>query len=429
MSGITRFRPGRPVARTALMATASAIALVGAIVGVVVGGSAPGTARNPIPFGVVTPSGSVYVPLTPNRVLDSRINLGITGKIHNQVAASFQVTGLHPLDLTTNVPAEAVGVTGNLTVTQQSMLGYLSLTPEPDNNPTTSTLNFPTGENRANAVTGSLGTGGKLSVTYVAKPGATTHVVFDVTGYFVPGAGDVGPAGPTGDPGPSGQPGADGQPGPSGQPGADGQPGPSGQPGADGQPGPSGQPGADGQPGPSGQPGADGQPGPSGQPGADQPGPSGQPGEPGPSGQPGEPGPSGQPGEPGPSGQPGEPGPSGQPGEPGPTGAPGPTGGPGATGAPGPTGDPGPGDVVDGYLRITGTPSASGNADVTVTATCTSGRAVGGGFRVTSHTGDGPAILASYASSDTVWTVTAGPTFKSVAFQVAAFVICVAATP
>ena len=267
MSGITRFRPSRPVARTALMATASAIALVGAIVGVVVGGSAPGTARNPIPFGVVTPSGSVYVPLTPNRVLDSRINLGITGKIHNQVAASFQVTGLHPLDLTTNVPAEAVGVTGNLTVTQQSMLGYLSLTPEPDNNPTTSTLNFPTGENRANAVTGSLGTGGKLSVTYVAKPGATTHVVFDVTGYFVPGAGDVGPAGPTGAPGPSGQPGADGQPGPSGQPGADGQPGPSGQPGADGQPGPSGQPGADGQPGPSGQPGADGQPGPSGQPG------------------------------------------------------------------------------------------------------------------------------------------------------------------
>ena len=41
-------------------------------------------------------------------------------------------------------------------------------------------------------------------------------------------------------------------------------------------------------------------------------------------------------------------------------GQPGPTGAPGATGAPGPTGVPGPGDVVDGYLRITGTPSASG---------------------------------------------------------------------
>ena len=131
MSGIKRIRLGLP-ARAALMATASAIALVGAIVGVVVGGSAPGTARNPITFGVVTPTGSVYVPLTPNRVLDTRSNLGITGKIHNQVAATFQVTGLHPLDVTTNVPTDAVGVTGNLTVTQQSALGYLSLTPEPD---------------------------------------------------------------------------------------------------------------------------------------------------------------------------------------------------------------------------------------------------------------------------------------------------------
>src|SRR6478736_5396610 len=89
MSGINRIRLGLP-ARTALMATASAIALVGAIVGVVIGGSAPGTVRNPITFGVVTPTGSVYVPLTPNRVLDTRSNLGITGKIHNQVAASFQ---------------------------------------------------------------------------------------------------------------------------------------------------------------------------------------------------------------------------------------------------------------------------------------------------------------------------------------------------
>ena len=109
MSGITRIRPGRPVARTALMATASAIALVGAIVGVVVGGSAPGTARNPITFGVVTPSGSVYVPLTPNRVLDTRINLGITGKIHNQVAAILPGDRSPSPRLTTNVPAEAVG--------------------------------------------------------------------------------------------------------------------------------------------------------------------------------------------------------------------------------------------------------------------------------------------------------------------------------
>ncbi len=85
--------------------------------------------------------------------------------------------------------------------------------------------------------------------------------------------------------------------------------------------------------------------------------------------------------------------------------------------------------MVDGYLRITGTPSISGTGQITVTATCTSGRAVGGGWRFVSHTGDGPAILESYASNDTTWSVTAGPTFKSLAFSVEAFVVCVAATP
>jgi len=68
---------------------------------------------------------------------------------------------------------------------------------------------------------------------------------------------------------------------------------------------------------------------------------------------------------------------------------------------------------------------------VSVTATCTGGRfAVGGGFQVVSHgTGDGPAILASYPSSNTVWTVTAGPVFKSTTWSVQAYVICVNATP
>jgi hypothetical protein len=34
-------------------------------------------------------------------------------------------------------------------------------------------------------VTIPLGTGGTLGITYMAKAGATTNVVFDVTGYFL----------------------------------------------------------------------------------------------------------------------------------------------------------------------------------------------------------------------------------------------------
>jgi hypothetical protein len=86
------------------------------------------------------------------------------------------------------VPAGAIAVTGNLTVTEQTSPGFVALTPDPINNPTTSTLNFPLGDNRANGVTVDLSATGTLSATYSgeAGPSATTALIFDVTGYFVP---------------------------------------------------------------------------------------------------------------------------------------------------------------------------------------------------------------------------------------------------
>jgi hypothetical protein len=82
-------------------------------------------------------------------------------------------------------------VTGNLTVTGQSLGGYLYFGPAGMNNPTSSTLNFPVGDDRANAVTVALGDGspsplGSLSVTYVGSGPGTSQAIFDVTGYFVP---------------------------------------------------------------------------------------------------------------------------------------------------------------------------------------------------------------------------------------------------
>jgi hypothetical protein len=130
-------------------------------------------------------SGAMYVPLTPNRLVDTRIKLGIAAKIKSHVAATFAVTGRVPADPTQNVPAGAVAITGTPTVTGQSALGWLSLSNLPDNNPTTSSLNFPKGDNRATGVTVPLSSAGKLSVTYGAVAGATTQVVFDVSGYFV----------------------------------------------------------------------------------------------------------------------------------------------------------------------------------------------------------------------------------------------------
>jgi hypothetical protein len=125
-------------------------------------------------------SGATYVPLNPTRLLDTRSNTGLTGPSSSHVARPFAVTG-------GVVPANAVAVTGNLTVTQQTSAGFLFIGPNSMNNPTSSTLNFPVGDDRANAVTVALGAGGTLSVTYAASTlGPTAQVLFDVTGYFMP---------------------------------------------------------------------------------------------------------------------------------------------------------------------------------------------------------------------------------------------------
>jgi hypothetical protein len=147
-----------------------------------------GTGPASDPSAPVTPrGGATYVPLTPTRILDSRYGTGgLSGPFHSHVARTFQVTGAG------GVPIGATAVTGNLTVTQQAY-GYLFIGPIAMNDPTSSNLNFPANDNRANAVTVALGSGGgggtlgSLSITYVGMSSTdTAHAIFDVTGYFVP---------------------------------------------------------------------------------------------------------------------------------------------------------------------------------------------------------------------------------------------------
>jgi hypothetical protein len=123
--------------------------------------------------------GSTYHPLNPNRILDTRSGNGLSGPFTNHAARTFGVSGIGV------IPSNAIAVTGNLTVTGQTSSGYLFIGPAATDNPTSSTLNFPVGDDRANGVTVALGAGGTLSVTFVAPaPGPIAHVIFDVTGYF-----------------------------------------------------------------------------------------------------------------------------------------------------------------------------------------------------------------------------------------------------
>ena len=122
-----------------------------------------------------------FVPITPTRVLDTRNGTGgLSGPFTNHVARSFQVTGG-----SSGVPAGAKAVTGNLTVTGQTSAGYLYIGPVAMNDPTSSTLNFPAGDDRANGVTVALSATGSLSITFVAPSnGPSAQAIFDVTGYY-----------------------------------------------------------------------------------------------------------------------------------------------------------------------------------------------------------------------------------------------------
>jgi hypothetical protein len=125
---------------------------------------------------------ATYHPVAPARLLDTRDGTGGMGVLHSHVAQGFKVWG-------SVVPSNATAVTGNLTVTGQTSLGFLFIGPVAMDNPTSSTLNFPTNDDRANAVTVALSASGKLYVTYAAPTASpTAHAIFDVTGYFTPDA-------------------------------------------------------------------------------------------------------------------------------------------------------------------------------------------------------------------------------------------------
>jgi hypothetical protein len=123
--------------------------------------------------------GSTYVPIPPVRVLDTRGGVGLTGAFAANVPRTFQVAG------SLGIPSNAKAITANLTVTRQTAAGYVSVTPTATNSPPASTINFPAGDNRANNLTTRLSSDGKLSAVYKAGSGKTTHLLLDVTGYFL----------------------------------------------------------------------------------------------------------------------------------------------------------------------------------------------------------------------------------------------------
>jgi hypothetical protein len=124
-----------------------------------------------------------FVPLTPDRILDTR-----PGAQRNYSGPKPAAGGLFNMALGSGtVPANASAVVLNVTATDSEGPGYIQLFPEGQGTPgSSSNVNVErAGQTIPNAVIVPLGNGGQVSVfTQVS-----THVVADIAGYFVPVVG------------------------------------------------------------------------------------------------------------------------------------------------------------------------------------------------------------------------------------------------
>jgi len=128
--------------------------------------------------GYMTASSTVGLEtIVPARVVDTRSNLGLSGKVQQSQERRIQITGV------AGVPAHASAVALNLTVVNQSQPGWIAAYPCGSSVPDVSTLNNIPGRARANAAIVPIGADGQICVYGVLD----TDVLVDVTGYMVSG--------------------------------------------------------------------------------------------------------------------------------------------------------------------------------------------------------------------------------------------------
>lgn len=142
------------------------------------------------PSGSAIAAGSGYVPLaTPTRILDTRPD-GAT--VDNQFAQGGKRPTTSTLTLTVagraDVPADAVAVVMNVTVTAANGPGFITAYPCGAGQPTASNLNYVAGRNIPNLVVAKIGAAGQVCL-YNTEP---VHLIVDITGYF-PGVDSYAP--------------------------------------------------------------------------------------------------------------------------------------------------------------------------------------------------------------------------------------------
>ena len=129
------------------------------------------------PAGCPPPIG--FYTVTPCRVLDTREPAGPYGgpQLATGTSRNFVFVGQ------CGVPADAIAVSLNLTVTQPTAAGFLTASPGGTPGAVVSTINYRPGQTRSNNALIALGSAGDLSI-FCYQISGTTHAIVDVTGYF-----------------------------------------------------------------------------------------------------------------------------------------------------------------------------------------------------------------------------------------------------
>jgi uncharacterized repeat protein (TIGR03803 family) len=129
-------------------------------------------------FNVTSVSGLRFVPVSPCRVMDTRLP---TGPLGGPFLAGGSTRSVPLPTSTCGIPATAAAYSLNVTVVPRSgTLGYLTIWPTGPAQPLVSTLNSPDGSILANAAIVPAGTAGSINVFVTDN----TDLIIDINGYF-----------------------------------------------------------------------------------------------------------------------------------------------------------------------------------------------------------------------------------------------------
>ncbi|HEY0521560.1 MAG TPA: hypothetical protein VGC84_18870 [Ilumatobacteraceae bacterium] len=128
--------------------------------------------------GYFSAGGGRFVPVSPQRIVDSRFGIGgVPPGLNAGQSVNIDVAGIGP------VPANATAAIVNVTSTDATAPSFITVWPAGSPMPTASTLNPRPGVAIPNLAYLKLGVGGQLSVY---NDSGFTHFIVDVFGYIVP---------------------------------------------------------------------------------------------------------------------------------------------------------------------------------------------------------------------------------------------------